>query len=331
VAYYLGVDGGGTKTLAVVTDQYGNVKGTGLAGNSNHQFSRKIAKAELKKAAEEAFLSSGIKQDMLANSCFGLAGADTPQDFDILHTILQDLGFESYSIYNDGLAALKAAELSFTGMTLICGTATNAIGRDAEGKFYQVGGFGYSFGDFGGGNHLSKEIFRLVIRSSEGREPETLLANLVKNELGFHSINEMYEHYIKHKKSIPAHLTPLLFEAAERGDLPANRLIEKQADELVLSVEALAEKMKLSAKPFTLVLAGSVITKSKNNFMYKAFLSKLSSSHLNANVKLLKNDPVIGSSLLAIGEKSIQEKKVKENLIQSLQSVKRGSDLDDQN
>jgi len=322
VSYYLGVDGGGTKTLAIVTDQHGMIKGIGQAGNSNHQISREAAASALRKATEEALISSGIDQNMLSRSCFGLAGADTSHDFNILHTILQKLKFENYAIYNDGLIALKAADSSFIGMTLICGTATNAIGRDREGNIHQVGGFGYNFGDFGGGHQLSKEIFRLVIRSAEGREAETLLSKLVLNELDFKNISEMYEYYLINKKSIPVHLTPLLFAAAEQGDGPAIRLIERQAAELVLSAEALAEKMKLASKPFTMVLAGSVITKSKSDFMYHAFSSKLRHSHLKAKVTQLKTEPVIGSALLAMG-RNADEEKVKQSMIQSLRSARK--------
>ncbi|GAB3806855.1 N-acetylglucosamine kinase [Virgibacillus kimchii] len=315
--YYLAVDGGGTKTLAIVTDQDGTVKGTGLAGNSNHQTSREEAEAELSKATNEAILSAGIAQSMLSYSCFGMAGADTSHDFEIINSMIQSLGFQNYAVYNDGIIALKAANPSFTGMTLICGTATNAIGRNREGIIHQVGGFGYTFGDFGGGHQLSKEIFRLVIRSSEGREPETLLTNLVLEELGFREITDMYRYYLIHKHSIPVHLTPLLFEAAENGDPVAIHLIEKQADELVISAVALAKKMNLSFQSFTLVLAGSVITKSNNDIMYRTFLSRLKKTQLQAKVKLLNMEPVIGAGLLAIG-RSDNEEKIKQRLIESL-------------
>jgi N-acetylglucosamine kinase-like BadF-type ATPase len=330
VAYYLAVDGGGTKTLAIISDKEGIIRGFGLAGNCNHQIGRESAASELKKATEEALISAGIKQSMLTGSCFGLAGADTANDFDIVHTILQNLGFDKYAIYNDGLIALRAADPAFTGITLICGTATNAIGRDHVGNIHQVGGFGYAFGDFGGGHQLSKEIFRLVIRSAEGREPETLLTQLVLNKLGFKHMKAMYAYYLINKKNIPVHLTPLLFTAAKKGDEPASQLIEKQAEELVLSTVALAEKMKLSSASFSLVLAGSVLTKSKNDLMYRAFLSKLRKTNLQAKVKLLKVEPVIGSSLLAMGDVG-DEEKVKQNLIQSLPSITKGSDANEQN
>ncbi|MFA1819905.1 N-acetylglucosamine kinase [Virgibacillus oceani] len=330
MAYYLAVDGGGTKTVAIITDKEGVILGFGLTGNCNHQISREAAEFELKTATEEALKSAGIKQSMLFRSCFGLAGADTANDFKIIHTMLQNLGFDKYAIYNDGLIALRAADPAFAGITIICGTATNAIGRDREGNIYQVGGYGYAFGDFGGGHQLSKEIFRLVIRSTEGREPETLLTHLVLNKLGFKHMNAMYAYYLINKKSIPVHLTPLLFSAAEKGDEPASQLIERQAEELVLSTAALAEKMKLSSASFSLVLAGSVLTKSKNDLMYRAFLSKLGKTNLNAKVKLLKVEPVIGSSLLAIGD-VVDEEKVRQNLIQSLPSVTKGSDADEQN
>jgi|SRR5690625_651525 len=330
MAYYLAVDGGGTKTLAIISDKEGVIKGAGLAGNCNHQIGRESAAAELKKATEEALTSAGIKQNMLTASCFGLAGADTANDLEIIHAILQNLGFDKYAIYNDGLIALKAAEPAFTGITLICGTATNAIGRDNMGNIQQVGGFGYAFGDFGGGHQLSKEIFRLVIRSAEGREPETLLSQLVLNKLGFKHMKAMYAYYLINQKNIPVHLTPLLFTAAEKGDKPASQLIEKQADELVLSAAALAEKMKLSSASFNLVLAGSVLAKSKSDLMYHAFLSSLRKTNLQAKVKLLKMEPVIGSGLLAIGDVA-DEDKVKQNLIHSLPFITKGSDENEQN
>lgn len=316
--YYLGVDGGGTKTIAVISDQFGRVHGIGYGGNSNHQINQKVAGQELEQAVFTALDDANLEKQQLSHSVFGLAGADRPSDFNYIHQMIEKLDIGSYDIYNDGLIALKAGNLAFEGMVIICGTATNAIGRNEKGEIHQLGGFGYNFGDYGGGHQLSKEIFRTVIRSYEGRETDTLLTELVLEQLGFHDVQDMYEYYLDQKDNLPLHLSPTLFKAASQGDSLANKLMDKQAIELTKSTQALTLKMKSKLKPLPLILVGSVLNKSHDDLMYKRFISKINELNLNLKIVTLKEEPVIGAILLAINSSRQNEREIRNTVVQTL-------------
>jgi N-acetylglucosamine kinase-like BadF-type ATPase len=317
--YFLGVDGGGTKTFAMITDENGQVLATGISGNSNYQINATQAKQNLEHAVLQALTEAGIQREAITSSCFGLAGADRQVDFVNLQQLVGELDIPNYEIHNDALIALKAAVPEFYGITLICGTGTNAIGRDQGGKVVQIGGFGYWYGDYGGGSHLSLEVFRSVIRSWEGRETETVLTDLVLKELNFTSVEEMYHYYLDHPQEFPKTLTPLLFEGAEENDLTALSIIEKQVEELYLSARAVKEKMAEKDKEVPLVLAGSVILKSKDNLLLREFEAYARERDPSFRVLPLTTEPVVGACLLALNLNGVNSVTIKNRMIESLQ------------
>ncbi|WP_338012208.1 N-acetylglucosamine kinase [Paenibacillus beijingensis] len=226
--YYLGIDAGGSKTYAMVTDESGRIVGKGSAGSGNHQTGKEAAETNLSLAAETALRQAGIGKRQLAYSFFGLAGADRKPDFDILHPIIRKLGFDRYTIVCDTLISLRAGTSRPYGVSVICGTGTNSAGISPSGEMYQCGGFDYMYGDFGGGGSLCIEVFRSVIRAWDGREKQTELTPLLLQLLDYESVEHMYHDYLDHQHTVPLQAAQLLFTAAAKGDPVSLDILNRQ-------------------------------------------------------------------------------------------------------
>nr|WP_285860464.1 MULTISPECIES: BadF/BadG/BcrA/BcrD ATPase family protein [Paenibacillus] len=301
VRYYLGVDGGGSKTYAVITDEHGHVIGVGRGGNGNHQKNRREAELSLKQAVTEALGAAKLTEEQIEFAWFGLAGADRESDFHILRPIIAGLGLPRTEISCDTWIALRAGTEESHGVVLICGSGVNCSGKNRTGDTFQCGGFGYRFGDFGGGYDLSVEVFRTVIRSYEGREKVTALSEKLIDLLGYSSVAELRDDFLDHSRHLPIGAAELLFEAAEEGDAVAIRLLEKQGEELGLAAVATIHQLNMSEDSFQLVLAGSLLTKGDRlGIIRSAIEQKVKQIAPKGTLTILDREPVVGAVILAM-------------------------------
>ncbi|MWV45953.1 ATPase [Paenibacillus sp. HJL G12] len=311
MTYYLGIDGGGTKTYALLTDDRGNVLGKGVSGNGNHQIDRALAAQSIQEAAEGALSEAGLRIHEISHAYFGLAGADREVDYRILHPLVQEIGFNrNYTINCDTMIGLRAGTNRPYGVALICGTGTNSAGRNPKGEHIQVGGFDYMYGDFGGGGSLNIEVFRSVIRSWDGREQETLLTPLLLNFLGYDSVGDMFDDFQDHGKHVPVHTAKLLFEAAAENDDVALEILHRQGVELGKSAAAVIHKLGMEKDTFDVVLAGSLLTRGDRGWIREKVELAVAAAAPKASVVTLSTEPVVGalwSAMEADGHAVTQE------------------------
>jgi N-acetylglucosamine kinase-like BadF-type ATPase len=301
VKYFLGVDAGGSKTYAMIGDEQGKVIGVGKGGNGNHQIDCEQAVNSLQQAVSEALLTAGLTKDQLDFSWFGLAGADREADFKILRPIISSFGLPRTEISCDTWNALRSGTEQNYGIVLICGSGVNCSGKNPLGATYQCGGFGYRFGDFGGGYDLSMEVFRSVLRAEEGREQETVLGKRLPQLLGYANVSEVREAYLDHFRDLPPHIAELLFPAAEEGDPVATKLLVKQGDELGLAAASAIRRLGMERDSFDIVLAGSLLTKGdRSGIIRRAIESRVKPLAPNASLTILTREPVVGSVVLAM-------------------------------
>ncbi|MHA0855662.1 N-acetylglucosamine kinase [Paenibacillus sp. CMAA1364] len=296
MSYYLGVDGGGTKTYALLTDEYGNVLGKGKSGNGNHQMNVMVAENSIEEATRMAMLEAGIELSDISHAYFGLAGADREADYMILHPLIRNIGFTKYTINCDTMIGLRAGTNKPFGISIICGTGTNAAGRNSHGVEYQCGGFSYMYGDFGGGGSLNIEVFRSVIRAWDGREQPTLLTQLLLQHLGYETVEEMFNDYQDHhKRDVPVDVSRLLFEAAAQEDAVALEILNHQGVELGKSAVAIVRKLSMSSDIFDVVLVGSLLTRGDRGWIRGPIESALRTVAPQASVVTLTTEPVVGA------------------------------------
>ncbi|CAI6081596.1 N-acetylglucosamine kinase [Cohnella sp. JJ-181] len=297
--YYLGVDGGGSKTYALVADERGRVVGKGRSGNGNHQIDRETARRSVREATDMALAAAGISREQVAYACFGLAGADREADYRILRPMIAELGFARHDIHCDTIIAMRAGTSRPYGVVLICGSGTNGAGRNPAGESLQVGGFTYATGDFGGGAALAVEAFRTVIRAWDGREEETALTPLVLEEMGYAGVEEMFHDCLDRDRQPPLSLAKLLFEAAEGGDAAARAILRRQGEELGKQASAIIRRLGMADETFDVVLAGSILTRGKGDFVHSEIRRAVAAAAPAASVAKLAVEPVVGALWMA--------------------------------
>lgn len=263
----LGVDGGGSKTHAVIVDEQGEKLGSGVSGCGNHQGAGVQAALEnIRRAAFAALKEAGVSPLEVSFVQYGLAGADREHDFNILRPALGQLPFKNWDVVCDTMEGLRTGSPDNTGVVLVCGAGTNAMGRTHTGVTVQTGGFGYLFGDTAGGYHMAIETFRAAVRSYEYRERPSILPALVSQHLGFQTMEQVMNHYLDMElNTVPFDLTLVLHKAAEQGDCLAIEILKTIGRELGLAANSVVRRLGgWQTEQLPVVLVGSVIQKGRS-------------------------------------------------------------------
>jgi N-acetylglucosamine kinase-like BadF-type ATPase len=296
--YVLGVDGGNSKTLAVVGDESGEILGVGRAGGSNHQeLGLDGAMAGIQAAAEAALAGAGVRAAGLDVVFYALAGADLPEDFELLLPGLHDLGFgRRIGLNNDSAATLRSGADNPNALVVGWGSGTNAMGRNARGQEIRLPALGDISGDWGGGDDLAREAIRLVARAHDGRGRPTLLTGLVLAALGVPDVDEMIRtlYFKQADRDYLRSVTPLVFRAANAGDGVARELVERAAEEVAVTALALLRRLGLIEVPADVVLGGSVF-RAEGPLLLDAVRVRLEVAAPLARVVVPDIEPVVGA------------------------------------
>lgn len=253
--YVIGIDAGGTKTVALLADETGQVLAEARGGGANLQTHGEL---EVEKVFDEVMDS--VRGDRTISAVgLGIAGVDRPHDEAVVRAILRRLGHrETAVVVNDAAIALVAGAPERVGIVVLAGTGSIAYGADRKGKTARSGGFGFLLADEGSGYWLGHQALRAVVRASDGRGPETRITPVLFEELDVSSIDELVPRV--YEKGLPKHriaaLAGVVQRAHDLGDEVASRLIEAGARELALAARAVARQLDLGEGPFPVVLAG---------------------------------------------------------------------------
>ncbi|HWI65006.1 MAG TPA: BadF/BadG/BcrA/BcrD ATPase family protein, partial [Symbiobacteriaceae bacterium] len=237
--YFLGVDGGNSKTYALLGDETGRLVALGKGGPSNHQgrYGLSGALAAIAEAVDGALASAPAAT--IAHASFCLAGADYPSDYALLSSAIAERwpGLR-HSVHNDSFAGLRAGTSRSWGVVSVCGTGTNQAGIGKDGRELQVGGMGYLWGDFGGGGDLGREAVRAAFLADELRGPATSLLPVVLEHFGYATTAELsYAIYTRQWDGGNVHrLAPKVFAEARKGDQVAQEILVRMGTLLGQSV-----------------------------------------------------------------------------------------------
>src|SRR5205085_2564078 len=183
---YLGIDGGGTHTVALLAGYGGAILGRGAAGPSNRQAGGAgRALAALDEAVRAAFAAAGRTRGPVASACLGLAGADRPEDQAVIREWAERVRLAGQvEVTSDAAILLAAGTPEGWGLVLIAGTGSIAFGRAADGRRARAGGWGHLLGDEGSAYALVMAALQAVARAADGRGPATGLTERLLARLG---------------------------------------------------------------------------------------------------------------------------------------------------
>ena len=260
--YYLGIDGGGTKTHAVVADAKCNILGEGFSGAANPlRVGLEDAVAHIDQAVSDACTQAGIELGNIDSACAAIAGINHPIHYHTMKDALDDaLHLSGLELVTDARAALEGALDGKAGVVVIAGTGSIAIGVNQDGQTARSGGFGPTLSDEGSGYYIAQAALKAVVSSFDGRSPRTILVDRICNRLGVAGPSDL-PGVIYNSDSEPVDIAPLaevVDEAAQEGDDVARQILTAAGGELGRLAASVIEKLKLNSASFRVACVGSV-------------------------------------------------------------------------
>jgi N-acetylglucosamine kinase-like BadF-type ATPase len=306
--FALGIDGGGTKTNAVIMDGAGSVAGSGQSGPSNYDDvgvdRARLNIAQAVEQAREQASGRGISLPGTFSAAFlGMAGVVSDTDRAVIHAIASDLRLaepEHTGVDHDIRIALAGGLSGRAGIVLITGTGSSCYGRNPQGQHWQAGGWGHLIADEGSGYWFGIQAIRTAMMAYDGRIAPTPLMDQVKNELGLSAMNEIMHHlYVTGMlRAEIARLAPMVLTAARQDDPAARSLIDTGTRELAQCVLAVARRLGFDSRLCEVALAGG-LTQSGPVFLHP-LESAIRTCLPQSRVILAEKPPVMGACLLAL-------------------------------
>ncbi|HEY8551479.1 MAG TPA: BadF/BadG/BcrA/BcrD ATPase family protein [Vicinamibacterales bacterium] len=259
-SYVLGIDAGGTKTVALLADAGGRIVGEARGAGANLHA---VGELEVEKVLHDVMdRAIGDRHLLPSVICLGMAGVDRPGDAQVIRTLLRRISYKArVLIANDALIALVAGVGDAPGVVLIAGTGSIAYGRNAANEAARAGGWGYVLGDEGSGYWIGRHALRAVVREADGRGRATALTPLVLEHFGVRRPDELvavvYERQLR--PSAIAAVATAVQKAADAGDPVACEILATGARELAACAASVVNRLGLRDEAFTFVLAGGIL------------------------------------------------------------------------
>lgn len=255
MSYILGVDGGGSKTEAVIIDRNGVMLGHGLAGGSNTNFIPwREAVASFRYAIQQALHNAQLepRQICAAGCTFGSAA---PNAFAELGIGVKPVGIAEHQV------AFERAGLDRVyGVALVAGTGSSCFGFGESGKQFHAGGLGPLLGDEGSGYDIGLRGLRRALLAEKGRRPPTMLSQAVCEYFGVHTASMLVA-----KLAGPCIRQPLVAgfarkvaECARQGDEAALEIMQYAGRTLGELAIFVASHVFSREDEFPVALAGGV-------------------------------------------------------------------------
>jgi N-acetylglucosamine kinase-like BadF-type ATPase len=256
--YYLGIEGGGTRTTACLASERRRIVACSASGPSNPlKVGFDSAQQQILLAARRVLREVRLRPGELKAVCVGLAGVDRPQVHRRLFDWLQrSIPARFHYLTSDAAIALEAALGDLPGLVIISGTGSIAYARGDDGRMSRSGGWGHLFDDAGGGYDLGRKGIIAALRASDGRGPQTVLRASICRVLGLKDITEIVAHSLAPHEI--AALFPLVLKAAARRDSVAQRLCEEASHELADLGLSLLRRLKWNGPKVRIAAVGGV-------------------------------------------------------------------------
>lgn len=260
--FYLGVDGGGTKTNIALMDESGVVAAEGVGGPSNPlRVGVETAVANIAKAVDAGCDSGNISRGDIIAGTLGLAGVRRTDIRErVRESFIARYGIRRITVVTDADIALYGTTMGKAGLVVIAGTGSICLGINDKGERAMAGGWGPVAGDEGGGRGIAGEALHRVAKASDGRGENTKLseraaeyfrASNVENLIG-----AIYAPTMDNSRI--AGFARLVTETAQDGDQVALEIVHDAGIELGTAAVAVIRRLRLEHESFPVGCVGSV-------------------------------------------------------------------------
>jgi N-acetylglucosamine kinase-like BadF-type ATPase len=256
--YFLGFDGGGTKTECVLADAEGRVITTSTGGPSNPlRAGYTRAWFSLSEAADAVLKHEKITTGYIRGLCAGLGGASRSGVARRVKTFFER-GYPNAQVLvtTDLELALDAAFGASEGIILLVGTGSAAFGRDANGRTARAGGRGPWISDEGSAFDIGRRAVQAVVLAEEHRGPVTALSGRILEFLQARNWGQLSEQIAKNPDAVFPKTFPLVAELAEGGDDVSRDILAGAAASRALLVSNVAHELGWSDRAVPIAKVG---------------------------------------------------------------------------
>ena len=245
--YYIGIDGGGTKTEAILTNREGVVMARAKTDATNpNDVGIETSVARMHDLVAQLLLQTGISESQIYVFA-GISGALNHKSTLTQALTLALPNAAGIEIGSD-IVNLMYAELPLgDGACVICGTGSACFLR-CEDELYRIGGWGYLLDSAGSGYDFGRMALEAALKDHDGRGPATALTDMLTERLGKPVWEALTDIYTQGKPYI-ASCAPLVFQAAAQGDAVAERIMTLNAGALAEMIDTAVAKRRALGRP----------------------------------------------------------------------------------
>jgi N-acetylglucosamine kinase-like BadF-type ATPase len=310
--YVLGIDGGGTKTVGVIADEFGNIIAQQTVGATNHNgVDRKQVEIELltlftslKAQNEDAFANLSV---VFA----GMSGVDRPDARILMEEMISAHVPNDTKVVvdNDGVNALYSGTFGGPGIVQIAGTGSITFGINANGDRGRAGGWGYLIDDEGSGYDLGREALQAIFKAFDGRGKKTLLTDIILSYFNVSQPPELIQtiYQVGKSREVISPLSRCVAEAANQNDEVAKEIFHRAGVKIGHSISSLVHQLFHVDETVPVVLIGGVFNSS--DLLIPEIKTALQNQKVSTTLLKPKLPPVGGAVIKALhyGNQTIQQ------------------------
>lgn len=296
MAYFLAIDGGGTKTECVIGDEQ-RVLGSAVGSTIKiKKVGNKAAAEALQSAINDACRQANVKPDQFSRTCIGLAGSSISEVSQWTRATLQRLVSGQVLVVNDTTIAHHAAFSGGPGVLVIAGTGSNVLGINERGESARAGGWGPIISDEGSGFWIGRTAVAQLMRAHDaGRSTELLSA--ITRAWGLGTREEVVAMANSNPPPDFAALLPAVLQCGDAGDALAREILSSAANELAQLARIVVRKLWNGDGKIHIALTGGVFAHSAQ--IRQMFSNAIQAERRGVEVNPEPVHPVMGALAMA--------------------------------
>jgi N-acetylglucosamine kinase-like BadF-type ATPase len=316
--FYIGIDGGGTRSRLAAADENMNIIGRAEGGSTNIAAETyEGVFCNIKNLFEKFLRETDVSLQNCQGICIGSAGASTGNNGKLLEQIFREIGYAGkLKIMNDAELVLLAETKGKPGVIIISGTGSAGYSINKKGKIFRAGGWGHLVDDGGSGYRIGMDAVKAALMDFDGRGKKTVLTSMVAefasaekplpnsqerngfSDLNLREMSEKITGYIygnNFTKAKIAEIAMLVNSAANQGDRVAISIEQNAAEDLINLAAALIKRAELSSHK--LILNGSIILRNEN--IRSIFENEIRKRFPAMNISEISLSAEVGAAFLA--------------------------------
>ena len=290
--YYLGIDGGGTKTELALSDPEGKIVSRLFMDGCNPNTvgidrTKRIIEDGIIQACKDVPLSSVVVYA-------GIAGCASEIYADEIKTMLEKMSFAAFDVGSDNNNIVAAGLGNNEGITMILGTGIcSYVVKKEETK--RIAGWGYLFDNGGSAFHIGRDAINAYFSAYDGTGEETTLVQRIKQTFGY-SNEELLKYLYSGGNKLVSSYAMYVFEEAEKGDKVSVSILKKHIAEIARLIRASLSHFSDYDKKIPVILGGGLTNQA---LLLPYLLDGLGDDIKSCSIQVLDVPPVNGALELA--------------------------------